>query len=275
MPSKTPLLALLALSTFALACGPSAGSDAGTGGQSDAGLVLQADGGWTRADGGTVDAGPPVDAGCPEMELIDGGCIALAFTRVCDVSSVTVLQSGVLADDAAAVRMGQSLSVCLPPPTVTTVDTRNGGGGLLATNGQPLPGRSETFLAAGGSFGQPFVNWFEASGRSPVYDSSTATLASLSNAGSVIFSEPVANLGASLDYFALEFVRSAPTGPLSVIGYGFYAPGTAAAAWYFEHRVMAQRATFTASWYVVRWNDVDGDHLPGEADQFTLLRSGS
>ena len=269
-PDKsTPHLALLALSMFTLACGSASPLDGGN----DAGLVRQADGGWTTADGGAVDAGPPVDAGCPAMELSDGGCIGLAFARVCDVSSITVLQSGVLTDDAAAVRMGQAMSTCLPPPTTTTVDTRNGG--VLATSGQPLMGRTETYFAAGGSFAQPFVNWYESSGRSPVSDSSTSTVASLSNAGSVIFSEPVANLGPSLDYFALEFVRSEPTGPLSVIGYGFYAPGTAAAAWYFEHRVLAQRATFTAGWYVVRWNDLDGDHLPSEADQFTMLRSGS
>ena len=258
-------LALLALSMFTLACGPAPLVDG------DAGV----DAGRRAADGGTIDAGPPGDAGCPEMELTDGGCIGLAFARVCDVSRVTVLQSGVLSDDAAAARMGQAMSACLPPPATSVVDTRDGGGGLLAADGQPLMGRTDTFFAAGGSFGQPFVNWYEGTGRSPVYDSSTATVASLSNAGSVIFSEPVANLGPSLDYFTLEFVRSAPTGPLSVIGYGFYAPGTVAAAWYFQHRVMAQRTSFTASWYVGRWNDLDGDQQPSEADQFILLRSGN
>jgi hypothetical protein len=273
MRSDNPPWALFALSMFTLACGPSAQLDGGNG--RDGSVTAESDAGLIGADGGLIDAGPPVDAGCPAMELADGGCIGLAFARVCDVSRVTVLQSGVLVDDAAAVRMGQAMSVCLPAPVTTVVDTRNGGGGLLATNGQPLQGRAETFFAAGGSFGQPFVNWYETTGRSPVSDTSTATVASLSNAGSVIFTEPVANLGPALDYFTLEFVRSAPTGPLSVIGYGFYGPGTVAAAWYFEHRVMAQRSTFTASWYVVRWNDVDGDHLPSEADQFTLLRSGS
>ena len=251
--------ALLGLCLFALACGSAPLPNPG------------------RADGGLADGGDDeaIDAGCPAMELADGGCIGLSFARVCDVARFTVLQSGVLADDAAAQQIGQSMSACAPSPATSVVDTRNGGGGLLDANGRPLVSRDETFISAGGSFGQPFVRWYEGTGHSPVVDSSTATEASLSNAGSLIFSEPMANIGPSLDYFTLEFVRSTPNGPLSVIGYGFYGPGTAAAAWYFEHRIMTQRSASSASWYVVRWNDTDGDLKPGQADQFTLLRSGS
>ncbi len=238
--------------------------------ENDAGQQL-VDGGQRAVDGGVL---PQVDAGCPEMEQGDGGCLPLAFARVCDLSRFTVLQSGVTLDDAASLRMSDAIAThCSPPPATVMADTRDGGGGWLDSTGAPLVGRAEVFVAAGGSFTQPFVGWYERTGRSPVYESTTGELTSLSTrAGDVIFTEPLANLGPHLDYFVVEFVRSESTGPLSVIAYGFYAPGTAAAAWFFEHRVLPTASS--TSWYVVRWNDVDGNALPGDADHFTILRSG-
>jgi hypothetical protein len=232
------------------------------------------DGGQRLSDGGVL---VEVDAGCPAMELVDGGCIALAFSRLCDLPHVTVLQSGVTLDDEASRHMATALtSHCAPPLMSATADTRDGGGGWLDAQGAPVVGRNQNLIAAGGTFTQPFVNWYERTGRAPVFETSAGANVSLSTrAGEVLFTEPLANLGPHLDYFVVEFVRSVTTGPLSVIGYGFYAPGTTAAAWFFEHRVLTQPLTSTDNWYVVRWTDVDGNTVPNEADQFTILRAGN
>jgi hypothetical protein len=147
-------------------------------------------------------------------------------------------------------------------------------GGALDARGAPLQGRGDAIIGAGGTDTQPFVNWFEGRGGAPVFDSSVGSQASLSSASGVIFSAPVASFGVSVDYFLLEFVRSEPQGPLAVIGYGFYAPGTTAAAWFFEHRVLANPSSADVAWYVVRWTDQDGDALPGAADDFLVLETG-
>jgi hypothetical protein len=243
---------------------PDAGApDAGT---PDAGEV---DSG--RPDAGMLDAGVPVDAGCLQMELDDGGCEPLSFARVCALKRYSVLQSGVLLDDLAGARMGQALMASCNPAPVSFVPD----GGALDARGAPLLGRGDALVGAGGTYTQPFVGWFEARGGAPVYDSSVGTLASFSSAaGTVLFSAQVATFGVSVDYFLLEFVRSEPMGPLAVVGYGFYAPGTTAAAWWFEHRVLPTPSASDAAWYVVRWTDLDGDGQPGAADEFLVLGSG-
>jgi hypothetical protein len=248
------------------------GVDAGApdAGDVDAGL---ADAGRDAGplDAGRFDAGVPVDAGCLQLELDDGGCEPLSFARVCALKRYSVLQSGVLLDDLAGARMGQALMASCNPAPVSFVPD----GGALDARGAPLLGRGDALVGAGGTYTQPFVGWFEARGGAPVYDSSVGTLASFSSAaGTVLFSAQVATFGVSVDYFLLEFVRSEPLGPLAVIGYGFYAPGTTAAAWWFEHRVLPTPSASDAAWYVVRWTDLDGDGQPGAADEFLVLGSG-
>lgn len=220
-----------------------------------------------------IDAGP-IDAGCLQMPLADGGCVALSLSQLCWLSSVTVLQTGVAVDDRSATSIGLALTTsCSPPPARRTVDVRDGG--VLDSNGAPLVDRSEVFVVAGGSHSHPYVRWFETSGLAPVIDSSVGTTASFSNrAGVVLISEPLASLGPALDYFVVELVRSTPGGPLSLIAYGFYGPGTAAAAWYVEQRVLPALPASTDSWAVVRWSDGDGDTQPGAADQFIVIASG-
>jgi hypothetical protein len=250
----------------------------GAGGTTPDGGAL--DGSVTRPDGGGLDAGfdagvhAGMDAGCLELPLADGGCSALAFTQICAPTPLLVLHSDVVLDSAASASMGAALAAaCTPAPQLLTLNSQDGG--LLDADGAPLVERTQTILVAGGSFTQPYVAWLERSGGSLVRDTTSGTTASISTrAGDVIFTEPLANLGPSLDYFVLEFIRADPFGPLSIIAYGFFGPGTTAASWYFEHRVLPARSTSTAQWYVVRWNDLDGDGKPSEADAFVVLRAG-
>ncbi len=226
-------------------------------------------------DGGdSFDAGPPVDAGCLEIGLPDGGCSPLVFSNICTLPTFVVLNDGASNDDQAASQMGVALRTsCSPSPVVQTVDGVSSG--LVATNGAPLAPRSDTLICTGGGAVQPYVGWLEASGATPVVNSSDGTNSSFSpRGGTPIFSVPAATLSASLDYFVLELVRSEPTGPLSVVSYGFFGPGTAAASWFFEQRVMAQLSTSTQTWYVVRWSDTNGSGLPDDGDDFTVLASG-
>ncbi len=267
-------------------------ADSGTGGDAggatDSGLSIDAGGGsdagagldasvavdsGTAADAGAVDAGP-FDAGCLSLETVDGGCVALLFSNVCLVPRLTVLLDKQPEDDDAGLTMASAIQANCPAPipsrSVDAIDPS-----VLDTEGAPQSTHDDVYVCGGGSFGQLHVAWLETNGVSPVYDSSTATVASMSTRdGGFVFSDAVANLGPSRDYFLLELMRSKPGGPVSVVGYGMFAGGTAAAAWYLQNRVMPQYMSFSETWYVIRWTDVDADLLPGSADMFELIASG-
>ena len=249
------------------ACGGSSGTDAGT----------RVDSGSTTGD---VDSGQPVvdagavDAGCLLLETADGGCIPLLFSNVCSVPKLTVVHTGDSYDDNAGTAMAASLAAhCTPPQTVRTLNWRDAG--ILDSTGAPLVARDDVLLCGGGSFNQPHIEWLENTGVTQVYDSSTPTVASMTRrGGAMIFAEPVANLNQSLDFFVLQLARGRPGGPVTISGYGMYAPGTTAAAYYFEHNVLPALSTHSENFYVVKWTDLDADALPSQAAEFTVLASG-
>lgn len=243
--------------------------DSGTG--VDAGVTVDA--------GMVIDAGTPFDAGifdagCLAIETVDGGCIPLLFSNVCSVPQVTVLHSGDRVDDDAGTQMGAAiLANCTTAIPSRTVNWRDAG--VLDSVGAPLVGRNDVFVCGGGSFNQLHVGWLENSGATFVRDTSTSEVASFSlRDGGMVFNDSTSNLSPSLDYFVLELAHTRPGGPLTVVGYGMYGPGTTAAAYYFETAVMPNLSTHNETWYVVRWADLDADGLPSQPAEFTVLGSG-
>ena len=240
---------------------------------------MTVDSGQSVDSGQRVDAGVPYDAGsgdagCLAFEAADGGCLPLLFSNLCSISRLTVVHSGNSYDDNAGSAMAASLqTTCAPAKPIRTVNWQDAG--IFDAAGAPLLGRDEVLLCGGGSFNQPHIDWLERSGATQVYDSSTAEVASMTRrGGAMIFSEPVANLNQSLDYFVLQIARTRPFGPLTISGYGMYGPGTTAAAYYFERSVLPTLSTRTENWYVVKWVDLDADMLPSQPGEFTVLASG-
>jgi hypothetical protein len=216
-----------------------------------------------------------VDAGCLEVDLEDGGCLPLALSNLCSLRALTVLADGVPIDDATGAQLAQALVAhCEPAPPVRTVSS-SVDGGVIAASGEPLVGRDEALVCGGGGFFQKHVDWLETTGVSPVYDSSTLEAASFSTRdGGVVFSTPFSDYDGGFDYFLLELVRTQPTGPLSLVGYGVFGEGTRAAGWFFENRIAPDAGDWSDSWYVIRWDDSDFDGLPSPADTFTVLGAG-
>jgi hypothetical protein len=83
-----------------------------------------------------------------------------------------------------------------------------------------------------------------------------------------------ATLTAHHDYFALEVTVEPASGTLCFFGYGMYAPGTSAAAYYFQNDVIGSRAMFPDVWYVYEWTDTDNSGTPSAGDAFTLIAHG-
>lgn len=223
-------------------------------------------------DAGAPDAGSDAGPGCLEVDLPDGGCLALSLANVCSLRQLTVLHDGVPTDDLVGHQLADALaSGCTP--SVLSVDD---DGGALAPGGAPLGGRDLALVCGGGSYFQPHVAWLEGTQRSPVYDSSDTLTASFSaRDGGALFAVPYADFDGGFDYFLLELVRTQPDGPLSLVGYGVFDQGTQAAGWYFGNQLMPAVQSFTDAWYVVRWTDLDGDGQVGAADDFSIVGSGN
>lgn len=255
-----------------------AGAVADGGSFEDAGFMVDAGAAFdagAEADSGVFDAGA-FDAGCMQLETVDGGCLALVFANVCSLPRLTVIHSGEPTDDDAGSMMGAAIQANCPAGLM--LRTVNGqDGGVLDAVGAPVVTRDDALICGGGSFSQPHVNWLETTAAvSPVYDSSTLTQVSYTRRddGGVIFTDVPSNLGPELDYFLIELVRTRPAGPVTVVGYGSFEPGTVAAAWYFANSIMPMHGAINSGWFVVRWVDLNHDGLPNEMSEFTVLGSG-
>lgn len=254
-----------------LACGGPSSSDGGAGGGAGGG----SGGGTGGGLGGGSGGGGAVDAGCVEVDLADGGCEPLAFSSLCGLRDLYVVLDGYPVDDAAGRQLSAAVRAhCTPPPTSLEVPN-DGGLPRVLDGGSPTIGKGPTLVAGGGGYYQPHVQWLEDTGAARVVDVTTSSTASfLRRDGGVLFSEPLSGFDGGVDYFLLQLVRGRPTGPLSLVGYGVFGTGTSAAAWFFSNRVAPHRASWTDSWYVVRWVDADAGGLPDDGDTFTVLGSG-
>jgi hypothetical protein len=197
--------------------------------------------------------------------------------KLCSLARVTVLLTGNPIDDDAGTAMGAAVfSACAPPPILRST-TSGADGGVLNAQGAPLTGPDELLIAAGGRFSQPHVEWLETVGTAPILDdvaSATFTWSRRAD-GAVLVAAPIEVFDGGRDYFAVELVRSAPLGALSLLAQGAFQAGTRAAAWYFVNRVLPQLSTFGNAWYVVEWTDTNADGLPDPGDSYVTLATGN
>ncbi len=282
------LAAAVAILMVAVGC-PGPGGTGGTGGGSGGGGGTTGTGGGTGGGTTTGDGGTgggtgggttvPFDAGrgtgCLDLETTGGACLPLVFSNLCSLPKLTVVQSGNATDDAAGAALAAGVNANCP--TALPLRSVNGKDGqTLTADGAPVGGHLDVLVVGGGSFNQKHVDWVERIAGSPVFDSTHDPVVAMTrrDTGTEIFSEAATAIGPSHDYALIELFHAQVGGPMSFIGYGFYGPGTTAAAWYFQNVIAKSLSTHTDSWYVVRWSDMNGDMIPNLASEFTLVASG-
>jgi hypothetical protein len=238
------------------------------------GLALAGCDGIVTSDGADASVAGRTLSRCPGIEHVDGGCDALSFFSLCSTADLVVLRSDV-ADDQPSLELARGTSLACGGALAQRVASSHDGGVLDAT-GAPIGPRSQALVVAGGSFLQPLVRWLERSASPPIFDSSASGRLSLSSPTlGPLLSVPASEVSSSRDYFVIEVMRPELDGPLVLVAYGFYEPGTRAAAWFFSNRLMPSPAAHGSSWSVQRWTDLDGDGAPGAGDEFTLVGSGT
>lgn len=254
------------------------GGGGGTGGGATGGGATGGGTGGSVSTGGgpgAVDAGAP-DAGfvCTGHLIADGGCAPLTFAELCSLKDLVVLDDGVAVDRDAGVRIAQAIeSVCAPPPA-WRVDVA-ALGDVVSVAGAPLISKEQSIICGGGGWYQTHAEWLDAHGATKVVDSTNAGMVSFSRRdGTVIVSAPFSTFTGNFDFFLVQLARADTEQPISLLAYGPFSQGTAAAAWFFEHDLAPNFSSRPESWYLGRWSDTSGDGQVGAGDTFELVASG-
>lgn len=193
---------------------------------------------------------------------------AVSWSALCERTRATVVQEsiengtgGTVIADALKKGCGSMLTVSTAPAT--------GPSNLFDTStGQPTAPQ-ELLVVSGGGFVQPMVKYLEERRVAPLHYAGNETRAILRRGDDApVLDVPLDLLTASHDYAIIELVPTA-NDSLVLVSYGFYSPGTKAAAWYFANRLFSERATAPGAWRVVEWTDSNGDGQPNETDQWS------
>ncbi len=307
---KRTLVAVLvfALPLVALRC--SNGDDKSDGGGSDGGSdAISNDAQGDAADASTADVGPDAPAcsaqnpcaddaatccnafcthlgkdpkncgacgvACGAKQFCNGqACFDAILGNLCRNPAAAVVLDGLPPDDEAGVALGSAMDGGCSP-TVVVRQILQTAPGTIDDAGRPLLGPGDTFVAAGGGFGQKAVAYMTSTFDAPVYvtgDNTSISFMRSSDKG-VIVQAQNANLTAHHDYFVAYTAVEPQSGTLVFNVYGFFVPGTAAGAFWFQNQVVANVGSFTKSYYVYEWTDTNNDSVANAGDTFTLVES--
>jgi hypothetical protein len=214
---------------------------------------------------------------CTTTQFCTGArCDEAVLKNVCANPRATVVLDPYMPDNEAGTSLGSALNAaCLPPVMANT--TPQDSGVALSPTGRPITGPGDTLIAGGGFFGQDVVAYMEENGIAPLTLGTNGPSSWIRNnkTGASIITVPTTMLTATLDYFAFEVSVEPNSGTLCLFGFGMLAPGTEAAAYYFQHNVAPQLAMYPSAWYVYGWTDTDGNGAPSAGDTFTLIGQGN
>ena len=212
---------------------------------------------------------------CSAQQFCSGSACADAVVKnVCANAHATTVFDELDADDDAGARVGSAIVANCGSIQLDSV-TQGASGTMDPSSGRPLTGPGDTYVAAGGEFGQKAVAYMNATRDAPVFTVADGTSASFvrTSDGSTIVQAAVSNLTAHHDYFVIYAAAEPVSGTLVFAVYGFYAPGTAAGAYWFQSQPASAFSSMTKQYYVYEWTDTNNDGAPNAADTFTLLAS--
>ena len=205
-------------------------------------------------------------------------CDDAVLKNVCDNAMVTVVDDPYSADNATGAALGAALmgGCGMHPGVVARTTDEDSGVAQDPGTGRPLLGPGETLVAGGGYFGQASVSYMEQNALVSIYSGNDGTNSWIrkSKTNTNIVYITTSTLTMHHDYFVLEVGVEPVSGTLCFYGYGLLAPGTAAAAYYFQNDIIGNLSTFSNAWYVYEWTDTNMDGTPSAGDMFTQVSSG-
>jgi hypothetical protein len=213
---------------------------------------------------------------CNGSQFCNGtACNATIFSNICASANGTVMVDQFPSDNDAGSVLGTALQGCDGGVTIRYLGAA--APGVLDDAGRPSTGPGDMLVVPGGPFPQPAAKYLDTASLSPIYTRAGAagTFEAVERKTDLVVKNwDPATLGAGHDYFILELAVEPTTGTLSMVAYGMFGPGTAAAAYFASTEVIPKRGSYTDAWYFYEWQDGNANNVPDAFSEFTLVKSG-
>jgi hypothetical protein len=203
-------------------------------------------------------------------------CEDATLANVCANPKGTVVSGTFQNDNTAEQQLETAIKSACTGMTVVEASQSGSEGVVDPVSGAPITGVGDTFVSAGGSFGQMAVGYMDKAASTPVFvreDGSALSFVQRAT-GTVVASAPTSTLTASHDLFLVELAVEPAKGTLCFFNVGLYGPGTVAASVYVSSEILPNRQKYAQAWYVYEWTDANGNATPDMADTFKLTAQG-
>lgn len=219
--------------------------------------------------------------GCEGTEFCgSSGCTDAVMANFCKNYKGAVVLDGQSGDDAeSAILLPELENGCSPAPAMRFV-SQDTPGVLNPWTGQPVAGGNDVLVTIGSAYSNRLVRYLETNRIAPVYQVYIPEPVETfefrrSGTDALLVTTAVATETDTEGYFLIEAVRDPASGTLVVVAYGYWAGGTAAAAWFLANVMLPDLSNFTDTWYIYRWENANVDLRPDAGDTFTPINSGN
>lgn len=210
------------------------------------------------------------------------GCKQTSVATVCDTPHMTFILSGASHDDALAPVLAAALTSGCPSPPAVATETETASLAINPMTAQPVAGAGDVIVELGGPYTSNVAKYVESHGLTRIYDTTpdgvvVGFYAHSADGGAdpEVAVVPIPALTSTHDFFKIEMVVDPVSGTRIFQVYGIFAPGTAAAVWFFQNRMLPNLSSYPLRYYVYEWTHGDAGTNPGPSDAFTLVTSGN
>jgi hypothetical protein len=210
----------------------------------------------------------------PKQFCTSKSCSDALVNNVCANAAGSVVLDSIATDEDAGGVVGDAIKTACSQTTIGTIQ-QGATGSMDPQSGRPTLGPGNTYIAAGGGFGQKAVSYMNGARNAPVYtidDSVNISFVRTSDNGTII-KTPLSALTAHHDYFLIYAAAEPTSGTLVFSVYGLYGPGTAAGAFYFKTNMATSLSGQSKQYYVFEWTDTNNDSVPNGADTFKQIEA--
>lgn len=208
---------------------------------------------------------------CGAQEFCSGtACVQALVKNVCSNSQATVVQDALDVDDNGGAAVASALTGACGSVQATTVS--QGAPGTMDSTGRPTTGPGNTYVAAGGGFGQKAIAYMNDARNAPVVtidDSQNVSFVRTSD-GTTIVKAPIATLTATHDFFLIYAAAEPVSGTLVFASYGLYPAGTTAGAFWLKN-MSGGVGAMDKQYYVYEWTGKTS--TPATTDTWKLVES--
>lgn len=195
---------------------------------------------------------------------------------------MTFLQDGSNVDDGLAPVLSAVLVSGCPSAPATAVEMETASTAVNPMTAQPVAGAGDLLIEIGGPYTSNTAHYVESHGYTRLYDTTpdgnvVGFYGRSADGGTdpEIAVVPIPTLTTTHDFFKIEMVVDPVSGTRVLQIYGIFSPGTLAAEWFFENRMLPNLSAYPLRYYVYEWSHGDAGPNPGASDTFTLVASGN